>query len=81
MKSAEAIISGLQRQEAAIQALRALGFALIQTHQDHAALLEKYLSAMDVIADSVLPASIPAYRSELQIYQQAMLDCVEAKRR
>lgn len=76
----EVITSFLVRQNASIQALRALSFALIQTHHDHAALLEKFLSAMDVVADTVSPDSIPVYREELEIYQRVMLDLPEAKR-
>ena len=49
----ELMTAALVRQTALTEAIRALSFALIQTHHNHSELLEKFLGAMDVVADSV----------------------------
>lgn len=73
-KEMELVIATLQRHQAAMEAMRALLFALIQTHPDHKELLKKFLGTMDAIADSVDPESIPMYREQLQIFQTAIHD-------
>ena len=65
--------AAFQRQEAEIQALRALVSALIATHPDHGALLERYLVNMDAIADSVSRDALPLYATHAQQFQNLIL--------